>query len=112
MVLIRARYLLVEIGQEPRPNVVGVQAREPDCGCELVILLGCKINPDEKPPKGYKCNCRYDYFVCSGFAIPCSDPDSKGCSGCAEKECCSDEGWNGDCNGYTCEPNSNEKILE
>ena len=29
MVLIRARYLLVEIGQEPRPNVVGVQAREP-----------------------------------------------------------------------------------
>ena len=75
-----------------------------DCGCLMVGFLlhtvGCKIDPDEKPPKGYRCNCRFNLFDCSGSAIPCSDSDGKGCSGCAEKECCSDEGWNGECNGY------------
>ena len=35
MVLIRARYLLVELGQEPHPSDVGLQAREPGNLCTI-----------------------------------------------------------------------------
>ena len=35
MVLIRARYLLVEIGQEPHASDVGIQAREPGNFCTI-----------------------------------------------------------------------------
>ena len=78
--------------------------RYEDCGCQN-MRANCRINPCEPPPKGYKCNCRYNVFFCSGYAVPCNDdPDSKACSGCANKECCSEEGWNGDCNWYIGRP--------
>ena len=74
--------------------------RNEDCDCWL-YKFGCRINPFHPPPKGYKCNCRYHFFTCTASLVPCNDdPDSKACSGCADKECCSNEGWNGDCTYY------------
>jgi len=99
-------------GHLPIARDVGLQAREPvrpgcedeDCGCQWTNGK-CRITPDEPPPKGCKCNCQFHYFVCSGYAVPCyDDPDSKACSGCAEKICCDDEGFLGDCRGYNVPP--------
>ena len=62
--------------------------------------MGCRIDPAEPSPSGFKCNCQRFGAQCEGKPIPCESIDEYGCSGCAEKECCSDEGLNGDCNGY------------
>ena len=76
------------------------------CGCEAMGIegnAGCVINPQEPPPPGYKCNCNRSQFRpvhCSGELEACDSPNDYGCSGCSEKECCSDAGPNGDCHGY------------
>ena len=38
-----------------------------------------------------------------GIVKKCDSPNDVGCSGCIEKECCSDAGTYGDCNGYKSE---------
>ena len=64
------------------------------------VFDGCMIDPTAPPPPGYKCNCRHWGFLCQGSLVPCRNPEGVGCDGCATKECCSDDGINGDCNGY------------
>ena len=81
-----------------------IHFEDQECGCYRVgdvdETQGCAIDPAKPPPKGYKCNCQHKGFLCEGKAIPCESIDEYGCSGCAEKECCSNEGLHGDCNGY------------
>ena len=83
--------------------------RNEDCDCKIIIKLfaakyvGCEIS--EPPPKGYMCWCKYDFWGCHGDAMKCNgidnpDPNSKACSGCTARQCCWDEGWNGNCNAY------------
>ena len=66
-------------------------------------LDGCVIKPEAPPPPGYKCNCKNRGvwpFFCYGELEACDSPNDYGCSGCFEKECCSDAGAKGDCKGY------------
>ena len=65
----------------------------------IIDFKGCIIDPSAPPPPGYKCNCRHWVFGCQGNLVSCR-PGTVGCNGCADKECCSDDGFNGDCNGY------------
>ena len=69
-----------------------------DCGCSLVgVLEDSVIDPDEPPPRGYRCRCTYLFFGCEGRAFKCrgSDRHHKKCSGCSEKMCCAKH-----CGGY------------
>ena len=60
----------------------------------LLASSGCEIV--EEAPKGYRCDCTYEYgYTCAGAAKRCHSEDSAGCNGCKEKECCT-----GDCDGY------------
>ena len=62
---------------------------------------GCYIDPSEAPPSGYKCRCiNIAGAGCYGKVEKCDSPNDVGCSGCIEKECCSDANTYGDCNGY------------
>merc|ERR1712060_546423 len=75
------------------------------CGCTTDILgiHGCTINPQEPPPPGYKCKCMFGNTrpaSCFGELEACSSPNDHGCSGCSEKECCSDAEPKGNCDGY------------
>ena len=81
----------------------------PDCDCiapgaGIGSWRGCYIDPHGAPPRGYKCNClNIDWYGCFGRVEKCDSPNAVGCSGCIEKECCSDAGYGmepGDCNGY------------
>ena len=56
---------------------------------------GCYISV--APPKGYMCECTYDYFwKCHGDNYKCVYfPDKAECRGCKDKDCCL-----GDCLGY------------
>jgi len=67
-----------------------------DCGCSITSPFGdCFIDPEERPPKGYKCRCSSYGFGCRGTAVKCPNPHDYGCSGCARRECCI-----GSCGGY------------
>ena len=76
----------------------------PDCSCNVVGSIfnfdGCVIDPAYPPPEGYKCNCQHFGVACRGKAVRCQRIHDYGCSGCSKRECCSAEGWFGDCNGY------------
>jgi len=67
-----------------------------DCGCSITSPFGdCFIDPEERPPKGYKCRCSSYGLGCRGTAVKCPNPHDFGCSGCARRECCI-----GSCGGY------------
>ena len=73
-----------------------------DCSCDGDFggILGCYINPNDPPPPGHKCFCLNFLFGCDGQVVKCGNVTDPGCRGCSEKECCSDDGFLGDCNGY------------
>ena len=66
----------------------------------ILPYFGCYIDPNEPPPKGYRCNCQY-FLDCWGDAEQCIDnrfdPE---CSGCYTEDCCTESGYLGNCNGY------------
>ena len=72
------------------------------CSC-IRTNRGCKINPAQPPPNGYKCNCKEKNErwsisfrkVCHGEAQICPSYNDYGCNGCKEKECCK-----GNCGGH------------
>ena len=67
-----------------------------DCGCSITSLFGdCFIDPEERPPKGYKCRCSSYGVGCRGTVVKCPNPHDYGCRGCAARECCI-----GSCGGY------------
>ena len=74
-----------------------------DCECEAKGIFGtkgCIIDPEHPPPYGHKCLCKHYVFGCEGSNLKCMQPTDFGGSGCARKECCSEDSWRGDCNGY------------
>ena len=59
-----------------------------DCGCTGNVITGCRIDPMDPPPPGYKCYCTSYVFGCNGMTIRCRHPTDPGCSGCSKFECC------------------------
>ena len=75
----------------------------PGCSCEGYEFLGvsgCRISPNDPPSPGYKCLCRNYLLDCAGEEVKCGSATDIGCNGCSDRECCSDDAFNGDCNGY------------
>ena len=75
----------------------------PGCSCEGYEFLGvsgCRISPNDPPSPGYKCLCRNYLLDCAGEEVKCGSASDIGCNGCSDRQCCSEDAYNGDCNGY------------